>query len=232
VSWRTNRGIVLARSLGRTLGLNKWIASFLMRDGYEAGYDRLLLAELAPGDCVWDIGANIGYYSKLFSQCVGKEGTVLAFEPSPLNFARLSAACRDLKNVSLVQLGLGREDAKVSFRQGVDSLGATSRIVDHGPGEFVVDIRSGASLIDRGAALAPNAIKIDVEGFECEVLEGLGNHIAAASLRTIGVEVHFGLLKERGLAEAPREIEALLHRSGFIVKWIDSSHILATRARQ
>lgn len=77
--------------------------------------------------------------------------------------------------------------------------------------------------------MMPNAIKIDVEGFEVEVLQGLGPHLAAPTLRVIGVEVHFGILKERGMADAPQRIERLLARNGFRVQWPDSSHLLALR---
>lgn len=93
-----------------------------------------------------------------------------------------------------------------------------------------MEIRTGQGLIQSGDALAPNVIKIDVEGFEWEVLEGLGAHLASSSLRAIGVEVHFGILRERGLADAPQRIEDLLVRNGFRLLWPDNSHLLAIRS--
>lgn len=93
----------------------------------------------------------------------------------------------------------------------------------------MVDIRTGQGLIQGGEAMVPNAIKIDVEGFELEVLQGLGTHLAAPALRAIGVEVHFGILQERGMADAPQRIEQLLARNGFRVQWPDNSHLLALR---
>ena len=75
----------------------------------------------------------------------------------------------------------------------------------------------------------PNAIKIDVEGFELEVLQGMGPYLAEPTLRMIGVEVHFGILKERGIAYAPQRIEQLLVHNGYRVRWPDNSHLLAVR---
>lgn len=229
VSWRTNSFVLVARNVGRTLGLNKWIASYLLGGGYETKYDNSFSGALQQGDCVWDVGANVGYYTRLFSERVGERGKVFAFEPSPVNFERLSTACATLDNVTLFQSGLGKENSKLRFQQGTDDLGATSRIVDAESEGLAVDIRSGASLISSEDALLPNAIKIDVEGFEYEVLEGLGEHLKNPGLRVIGVEVHFGILKERGVPRAPQEIEDMLWRNGFSVSWPDSSHILAVR---
>jgi FkbM family methyltransferase len=231
MSWRTSGLIVSARNVGRILGLNRWIASYLHGQGYEMKYDTAFSEKLKVGDCVWDVGANVGYYTQLFAERVGVKGSVIAFEPSPTNFARLRGVCAKLSNVKLIEAGLGREDGTVSFQQGTDDLGATSRVVEPECGGVIVKVHSARNLIEAGSAALPNAMKIDVEGFEYEVLEGFGERLGEARLQLIGIEVHFGILKERGMANAPKQIEELLKRHGFTVIWPDSSHILATRDR-
>ena len=182
------------------------------------------------GDCVWDVGANIGYYTRSFSEKIASNGTVFAFEPSPVNFSELSKECVKLRNVQLLNYGLGIVDCKLSFKQGSDHLGATSRIVDtQSTNTVLVDIRSGVNLVAKKEIMPPQAVKIDVEGFELEVLQGMGELLAMSKLRVIGIEVHFSILKSRGMSDAPRQIECLLEKYGFIVRWLDSSHILATR---
>lgn len=194
-------------------------------------YDSVMSAELREGDCVWDVGANVGHYTRFYSAAVGTEGSVYAFEPSPINFERLSAACADLANVTAHCLGLGRSDGSISFLQGEDELGATSRIVAPGTGAALdIEVLTGSTLIERRGVETPNVVKIDVEGYELDVLQGLGEHISSDSLRAIGIEVHFGLLAERGMSHAPQQIERLLKQSGYSVQWPDSSHIVAKRA--
>src|SRR5262245_30725880 len=60
---------------------------------------RLLEKILVNGAVVVDAGANIGIYSEFLSRCVGPNGAVHSFEPSPDNFVRLSSATRNLPNV-------------------------------------------------------------------------------------------------------------------------------------
>jgi len=229
MSWRTNPLVLTARSLGRALGVNKRLARFLHGSGYEMRYDEAFAAELRQGDCVWDVGANVGHYTRLFADRVGNSGTVFAFEPSPVNILRLREACVGLRNAKLLQLGLGRENSQMSFQQGPDDLGATSRVVEAGHGSSTVEIRTAESLVRDGYASLPNAVKIDVEGFEEDVLEGFGKYLSTSSLRVLGIEVHFGILKERGVGDAPRRIESLLQRQGFTISWPDASHIIAVR---
>lgn len=235
MSWQTQPWVVGLRNLGRVLGLNRWIAARLYGCGYETRYDEALAACLRPGDVVWDVGANVGYYTRLFAERAGDAGRVIAFEPSPVNFVRLQQACGTLAHVKLYPMGLGREDGRLSFQQGEDELGATSRVLE--PSDSLTDhetiqveIRRGLGLIESGIAPPPNVLKIDVEGFEFEVLEGLGKALAEEGLRAVGIEIHFGLLQDRGMGDAPQHIEALLQQQGYRLRWSDASHLLATRA--
>ncbi|MCP5414753.1 MAG: FkbM family methyltransferase [Chromatiaceae bacterium] len=116
-----------------------------------------------------------------------------------------------------------------NFNGLLDDLGATSRVVTSSPDSVDVQLRTGDGLVVQGDTPPPTALKIDVEGFEKEVLEGLGGTLNRRELHLIGIEVHFGLLKQRGLTKAPREIEEMLKQRGFSLRWTDSSHLLAQR---
>lgn len=229
MSWRTNGLVLMMRNAARVVGLNKWVASWLLGGGYETKYDQQFSTRIRPGDCVWDVGANIGYYTRLFAERVGQEGKVFAFEPSPVNFSRLVQQCAALNNITLLQCGLGKSDGQLHFEQGEDELGATSRVTGNNSYGMVVEIRAADSLLAEGIATVPNVIKMDVEGFEWEVIEGMTTLLKQPCLRTIGIEVHFGILKERGMGHVPQEIEQLLCNSGFSLTWPDSSHVIAAR---
>jgi FkbM family methyltransferase len=182
---------------------------------------------------VWDVGANVGLYSKKFSDIAGSSGKVFAYEPSPINLRRLKEAVASLVNVTVVPVGLGEHEDVVAFEQGHDPLGATSRIADKAAtkteGRVEIQLSSGDRLVSSGAVEMPNVIKIDTEGFELDVLLGLRQTLQERSLRVLCIEMHFGLLQERGLSSAPADIEKLLVSSGFSIAWPDASHIVATR---
>lgn len=230
MSWRTSPLAMAMRRLARATGVTKPLAWLLNGSGYEARYDAGFVAALRPGDVCWDVGANVGHYTLSFSDRVGTTGTVVAFEPSPMNFARLREATAERGNVILVNAGLGSHDGRVRFQQGADELGATSRVTTAAAeGTLEVEIRSAASLLATHEVPAPNAIKIDVEGHEYEVFLGLSEVLASPVLRLVGIEVHFSILQQRGKGDVPSRLESLLRKAGFAVHWPDVSHILANR---
>jgi FkbM family methyltransferase len=229
MSFHTSKAAILARNISRQLGLNTKIAKWILGSKYEQSYDEAFSSNILPGDVVWDIGANIGYYTAAFADRVGRDGNVVAFEPSELNRSRLHQATDQLPQVKCFPYAIGRTDTTVFFEQGDDDLGATSRVVkDRGT---AVQMRSVKSLLINDGLPFPNTVKIDVEGFELDVLEGFEGILLSPSIRAIGIEVHFRLLQERGDAKAPAKIERKLQDAGFEIKWVDPSHILAKRSK-
>ena len=83
---------------------------------------------------------------------------------------------------------------------------------------------------DLGLAV-PQVIKVDVEGFELEVLRGIDQILADGACRAVGVEVHFAVLERRGARDAPVTLVSLLEGHGFEVSWTDASHVVAVRDR-
>ena len=160
---------------------------------------------------------------------------VFAFEPFPATAARLRAELTGVETVTVLPVALGAETGTVSMREGDDEFGATSRIVAQGAGEAGegrvtrVAIATGDSIFSQGLAAAPAIIKIDTEGFELDVLNGMQEMLNSATLRAVFIEVHFGILAERGLSAAPGRIERLLSEKGFRNRWLDLSHLAAYR---
>lgn len=231
MSWRTSSLALALRSIGRRCGINALIMSLRGPSSYESGFNDGMLACVRAGDVVWDVGANMGIYTKQFSRLVGPMGKVFAFEPSPENILRLAANVKENENTVLLPCGLGDREDVVSFVQGADALGATSQVwgAPSDQGEKI-PIRIADHVAASGDAIAPNFVKIDVEGFELEVLRGMNGLLRDPKLRGLGVEIHFGLLASRGMELAPQQIEALLASAGFACSWPDSSHLLAVRS--
>jgi FkbM family methyltransferase len=221
---------LIARSVGRKVGLNRAMRLLSKSNGYEEAFDKALLEGVRQGDVVWDIGANVGYYSAKFVDLVGQDGHVVAFEPSPENLVKLRAALAGYDNISVVDVALGATRQSLHLLQGEDDLGATSRLVEADEvGSYEVEVVAGDEIVADGKAPPPNMIKIDTEGFELDILKGLTCVLRNYSLHSVCVEVHFALLAERGLPSAPKQIEKLLDAAGFRLNWVDASHLIATR---
>ena len=235
MSLRTNKIALSLRNVGRELGVNKFIMKLAGSKSYEDKFNKFLLGSVHPNDCVWDVGANIGFYTTQFAELVGATGKVFAFEPSPQNYSELQKNVSAAGNVNLLPFGLGEKAETLAFKQGDDDLGATSQVLtpgqEQGGTTFQVEIRSGDQLVQSGVAQTPNSIKIDVEGFELEVLNGMKQILRNQALRSIAIEVHFGLLANRGMANAPKEIELMLSAAGFSCSWPDPSHLVGVRSK-
>ena len=235
MSWQTNPACIVLRTLFRRLGLKRILYKLQRLKGtaleYERSFEERLMGAIRPGDCVWDVGANVGYYSLKFNIAANSGGKVVAFEPSPLNRHRLEEALAGCRSVDIRPEALGSASDWANFAQGTDDLGATSRVVPKNSGEekITVQVERGDALIKSGIVPTPNVIKIDTEGFELEVLLGLENTLMNPALHTVAIEVHFQLLAESGQPGAPAEIEKRLRLAGFTINWTDASHIVARR---
>lgn len=230
MSWQTNPFIVAVRTVVRKTGLNRVLVG---RQGkYEERFHDAMFSQIRAGDVVWDVGANVGLYTREFMQKVGPSGSVVAIEPSASNRSRLLYAVGQMPNVKLLAIALSSTEGFAAFVDGADELGATSHIAAAATGEAssTVALRTGDLLIAGGEAPKPNFIKIDTEGHELEVLRGLAATLKNPDLRAVCLEVHFGVLAASGRAAVPAEIERMLQQSGFHLRWTDPSHLVATRA--
>lgn len=235
MSLMTHPIISRVRTSVRKLGLTRLAVRLFYTRNYEDRFSRRMLETIKLGDCVWDVGANVGLYSRKFADRVGDHGRVIAFEPSPANLLVLGQALRDRSNVVIMPVALGSRKGTLKFQQGADAMGATSKCLDpatSGSEQGIdVEVMRGDELADDGRVRLPNVIKIDTEGFELDVLDGCCGLLCKPELRTLCIEVHFDLLEARGLKDAPRRIEKLLVSAGFRVTWPDVSHIVASRKR-
>jgi FkbM family methyltransferase len=234
MSLLTHPVAIWIRGVLRGAGLTRPLQLLIAGKSYEAAVDSALLGALRSGDVIWDVGANVGLYTAKMAALTGPAGRVFAFEPSPTNLERLRTVADAHANVSVMACGLSSRSGTLQLVQGDDDLGATSRLAGADGAQtegavFTVDLRTGDEVIRSGNSAIPNVVKIDVEGHELRVLEGMRETLRERRLRSIIVEVHFGLLAAGGESSAPKAIEAMLSEAGFRLRWIDSSHLLGVR---
>jgi FkbM family methyltransferase len=148
---------------------------------FEPDIVRLFDALVGPGDTVLDIGANIGCTSILFGD---RTRRVFSFEPSPSTFQFLSQNIQaaQLDNVTLVNSGLGKTAGSfdLTFSSDNRSGGFISDKTKASVGHQVetITILNGDDVVRQQGIERVHFIKIDVEGFEQNVIEGLAATIA------------------------------------------------------
>ena len=141
---------------------------------YEQETSLFIRNYLKKGDNVWDVGANIGYFTLEFARSVGSSGKVISFEPHPEIFKVLqrNVIRNKYQNVSLQNVACGEEttDSKLYF--STENEG-NHKIVENSSSNDSAEIKV-VKLSTFLETHAPRLIKMDIEGAELLALKGLG----------------------------------------------------------
>lgn len=188
-----NRAGRIRSGPGRGLRIGDEQASADYRSGgNELAVQHALVDELDDGAVLYDIGANVGFFSLISARAVGPTGVVYAFEPVPANVEALEAnrARNDLPNLVVVPMAIGATTAVCTLYLDQHPGGATLSKADGSPGarHLEVPVVTVDDLVRSGACRPPDVVKIDVEGAEPAVLEGMSS-TARARHPTIICEV-------------------------------------------
>jgi FkbM family methyltransferase len=143
------------------------------RDAQEIG---LIRRFIKPGMNVYDIGANIGFYSIIFSDVVGPAGHVHCFEPESVNFDRLKNNVKGRANITANNLAVSDNDGSITVYKSPD-LNVDHRTYKPEAYTSAVEIQA-VSLDSYVSRLAPHRqkvdfIKMDIQGYEMTAMKGM-----------------------------------------------------------
>jgi FkbM family methyltransferase len=169
-SWRIGRRHNINLSLDISDFVDWYVYFGLKDDALEC-----LLRQVQPSDIVIDIGANIGYVSLRCSQ-IATEGRVFSFEPSAHNFAKATsnlALNPSISNLTINRIALGNLPGEVSLKSGSTHNRGMSRVVTSADSlAEKVEVKKLDDWFRENKLNRVDLIKLDVEGFELEVLKG------------------------------------------------------------
>lgn len=126
------------------------------------------------GQFVIDVGANIGKYALLASRLVGESGKVIALEPNPRTYSMLAEniALNNARNVIALNLAAWNQHSQLKLYRAKESIGSSAKW-DYQLGFDIVNARPLSSIMQELGVDHADWVKIDAEGAEREVLEGM-----------------------------------------------------------
>ena len=152
----------------------------------ELPVQRALAAHIRPGHVVYDIGANIGFFSLIAARLGGPAGDVYSFEPVSENAMAVqrNARLNVLDRVHVFEIALGSYTGSAELILTEWDGGSTLSTSAVEPSDAISRRTVGVAALDELARTeklrSPDFIKIDVEGAELEVLRGMSGILARA----------------------------------------------------
>ena len=169
---------------------------------------------LSKDDIVFDVGANMGIVANWFAQ---RCKHIHAFEPHPGNIATIKSQqeLRNIHNITLHNLALGRTNSKMQLHvkqfHGHHSLGD----VDNSPtiDKIEVDVNTIDEVVNNLGIKEINFLKIDVEGFESDVLHGAENLLKNKKIEYILFELQDSILQS--INRTSSEVFEIIFNAGY-----------------
>lgn len=237
-NYHHNTWVRKLRSIARKVGILKLIKFLLgkRQETYEESFYLALKSAVAPGDTVWDIGANVGFYTNHFLNWAGVNGKVVAFEPLPKAFEILyqTIELHQFSDKSILECVALSDKPGQAFLGGEledSSITTTAHLADSitETNGILVKVSTPDLMVKKENLPLPNVVKIDVEGFEEEVLRGGEYTFSHQNCHHILIEMHFARMDERNLGDSAFRIFSMLKKWGYSVNWVDSSHLHAKK---
>ena len=197
---------------------------FLVYGRYEPFESSLVRELLKPGMTVYNVGANIGYYTLLASLSVGERGKVIAFEPSKTNYRLLQGNIEEnrLRNVVAKNVAVSDSSEPIKlYLSGTNS--GDHKIFANGAEvgrsfEEIPAVRLDDVVRNEGA---PDVIIMDVQGAEARVLRGLSKYATTQGRKPLILFTEFAPANLRQAGSSAEEYLQLLKTANLDIRLIN-----------
>lgn len=190
----------------------RWKLAFLTEQ-YEKETADLFKKIIRPGMTVVDIGAQIGYYTRLFARLVGPTGRVYAFEADRDNFLLLQKNTAGFTNVYAHNVAISDTDGFLDFYIVEGSTGCHSLIPSKDPSHAVRVATTTIDTFVERENITVDGIKMDIEGAEPMAIAGMHRMFSRGTPMAIVTELNPEALSGGGTK--PTDLIESMERSGF-----------------
>lgn len=186
-------------------------------------------ALVKPGDVVFDIGGDAGYYSLLFARGTTASGKVYVFEPIPKGIQRIeeNARLNAFDHIEVIGTALGSKPGSFVLEKPFEDSRINLQKQEPGPDDILVQVVRFDDLAAERSLPRADLIKIDVEGAEMEILRGMENYVATHR-PAFAIELHPHLLPQFGASV--EDVTSWLRTRGYKLTALDAGEISTTRA--
>lgn len=182
------------RKDGITLCVPWGFAYYYLCTDYESETVEWLVGRLNRGSVAIDVGAHVGYFTMLMARLVGPAGLVFAWEPAVdnLRFLRKNVQLNRARNVKVVPFAAGKHSGIREFyiKDSSDICSFYAHPLDRASMSITDKVRVREVPLDEICPHHVDVVKVDVEGAELEVLEGMGKIVASNPGLSLVVEWH------------------------------------------
>jgi FkbM family methyltransferase len=166
---------------------------------------------------LFDVGANIGQTARTLNDCISG-CRIFSFEPSPETAVRLRDNTKHLPNVSVIEAGLGSENAKLKLNENrYPDMSSFLDLAEAGWGQIIktseVQIRTVDGFCEEETLSRVELLKIDTQGFDFEVLKGSERMLREQRIGLVFLELCFAPLYENQATLG--EVSSWLEKFGY-----------------
>lgn len=198
--------------------------------GFEDNAHAILYSLVNESDNILDIGTNIGSTILQFANRTGEKGRIIGFEPDPHNFneCQKNIALNNFNNIEVLPIGLGHEKGEFQLVVDTPSNRGGNRIVmndDNSPISTTVNVETVDNVIKDKNITQISLVKIDVEGFEMNVLKG-AETLILRDAPIFFIEVNDNNLKQAG--SSAEELVVFLNSKNYQVCIAETNQVIGS----
>ena len=219
----------------KTISHDTGISSELLIYGnHEPLTTEIILDELSEGMICIDIGSNIGYYALLESKKIGKNGNVLAIEPSPENFSTLvyNIKLQNDQNINAFNFAIGDKNDEIEFLIGKKSNWSKVKdendIIESEDKIIKIPLKTLNSFVKDNQLEKIDLLRMDVEGYENNIIDG-AIEVLTKFKPKIMVEIHKMIMGKKKTREILEKLKKLNYENKFFIPRIFDSQIIGDK---
>jgi len=209
---------------------------WVLKDDKEQMIKQVFVDNIKEGSIIIDAGAHLGEFTLIAAKKIGPAGKVIAIEPMKEGVSRIkkNLILNNLKNYEIIEKAVGNKvETRLLYQNDIGLWGNLEPVLglNDNSEKREIEVDTLDNIISRENKII-DMLKIDVDGFEYELLLGCQESFKSNKIKNIICEIHFELLKNKGLNK--EKILDFLQENGFYVETLGKTrektmHILARK---